>query len=254
MIGGGPNGVELACKLADRLGKRGQVSLIERGENILKGFSQGVRKAAWRSLVLKRVKVELNTTVEAIAADSLTLLKNDQKVQLQRDLVIWAAGTQVSEWVRHLDCQKNAQGKLLIYPTLQLIDYPEVFALGDLADSREGKKSHPATAQAAFQQASCLAKNIAAMIENKPLKAFHYHHLGDMLTLGRKSAIISSFLLNVNGRLADILRRLVYILRLPTMRHRRQVLQSWFFKLTVKCKQFFRWHFTRILEQISLRN
>ena len=34
IIGGGPNGVELASKLADRLEKRGQVWLVERGEQI----------------------------------------------------------------------------------------------------------------------------------------------------------------------------------------------------------------------------
>lgn len=254
VIGGGPNGVELACKLADRLGKRGQVSLIERGENILKGFSVGVRKASWRSLSVRGIKVELNTTVEAIEADCITLLRNNQKVQLPIDLVIWAAGTQSREWVRHLECQHNDQGKLLTFPTLQLIDYPEVFALGDIVDIGHGKKFVPATAQAAFQQASCVAKNITAVLQNKPLKAFHYLHLGDMLTLGRRSAIISSFFLNIQGRIADILRRLVYILRLPTFRHRLQVLRSWFIKLTVKVKRLFRWHITHILKQISTRN
>ncbi|ACK72886.1 FAD-dependent pyridine nucleotide-disulphide oxidoreductase [Gloeothece citriformis PCC 7424] len=254
VIGGGANGVELACKLADRLGKRGEVILIERGKNILKGFSPGVRSAAWKALSLRRVNVELNATVEAIEANQMTLVQYDQRNQYPIDLVIWATGTQSREWVTDLDCQHNHQGKLLTYPTLQLIDYPEVFALGDITEIHSSsQKSVPATAQAAFQQASCAAKNIVALIQHKPLKVFHYHHLGDMLTLGQKSAIISSFFLNIDGRLGDIIRRLAYILRLPTPRHRLQVLRSWFIKLIIRVKRLFRWRITQLLQFISVR-
>jgi NADH dehydrogenase len=44
---------------------------------------------------------------------------------------------------------------------LQLAGYPNVFVLGELAEIRDikGNKS-PATAQAAYQQAPCAARNI----------------------------------------------------------------------------------------------
>jgi NADH dehydrogenase len=129
--------------------------------------------------------------------------------------------------VRHLDCQQTETGKLLVRPTLQLLDYPEVFALGDIAEIYPYKKTIPATAQAAYQQASCLAKNIPALIRGKRLKSFQYLHLGDMLTLGKREGLISSFGINLEGRLADIARRFVYILRLPTLGHRSKVLESW---------------------------
>jgi NADH dehydrogenase len=226
IIGGGANGVELACKLADRLGKRGQVYLIERGDEILTNFSSGVRRASYRALGMRRVQIMLRTGVKEITADSLTLLRQEEAVTLPADIVIWAAGTQAREWVRQLDCQQTSQGKLLTRPTLQLLDYPEVFALGDLAEIHNREKPVPATAQAAYQQAKSAAHNLRAIIRGQRLQPFRYLHLGDMLALGLGVAIVSSFGLNLEGKLAGIVRRIAYIFRLPTPRHRWQVLKN----------------------------
>jgi NADH:ubiquinone reductase (non-electrogenic) len=226
IIGGGPNGVELAGKLADRLGKRGQVWLVERGEQILAGFSAGVRQASYRALGRRGVQIMLGTDVKEITATSFTLLRQGETVTLPIDLVIWAAGTQTREWIRQLECEKNSEGKLLTRPTLQLLSYPEVFALGDLAEVRNGKKLVPATAQAAYQQAKSTANNLRAIIRGQRLQTFRYLHLGDMLALGKEVAIVSSFGLNLEGKLAGFVRRLAYIFRLPTPRHRWQVFKN----------------------------
>lgn len=225
IVGGGPNGVELACKLADRLGKMGEVKLIETGDDILSGFSRGVKRAAYRALSRRNVRMELQTTLGALETDSMTLTCGDRTNSLPVDLVIWAAGTEAREWVRNLDCQQSDRGKLLTRRTLQLVDYPEVFALGDLADIPSTKQPVPATAQAAYQQASCTAKNLKAAMRGKRLQPFRYLHLGDMLTLGKGAAVVSSFFLNLEGKLASFIRQLVYIQRLPTWHHRLQVLR-----------------------------
>jgi NADH dehydrogenase len=232
-IGGGANGVELACKLADRLGKRGQVHLIERGEEILKNFPSGVRKAAYRALHSRNIKIARLTEVTAIETDSMTVVRDGETVMLPIDLVLWTAGTQARGWIDRLDCPKSDRGKLLIHPTLQLVDYPEVFALGDLADIGNGNKPVPATAQAAYQQASRAAKNIVAALQGKRMKTFRYLHLGDMLTLGKGAAVVSSSLLNIEGKLAAAIRRLVYIQRLPTLRHRLQVFKHLLVKVAL---------------------
>lgn len=263
VIGGGPSGVELACKLSDRLGKRGQVRLIERGEKILKPYNRGLRGAAERALRKRRVQVDLHTSVKALEApmeggrkheegsrDSLKLLSREegrqefsysffeqngvagQRILLVRegksftqpvDLVLWTAGTEMREWVNNLDCQHGDRGQVLTRPTLQLVDYPEVFALGDLAEIRS--QNLPATAQVAYQQASRAAKNIQAILKGQRLRSFRYLHLGDMLTLGKGAAIVSSFSINIEGSLGSLLRRLIYIQRLPTLRHKLQVLK-----------------------------
>jgi demethylphylloquinone reductase len=225
ILGGGASGVELACKIADRLHKRAQVHLIERGDEILKPFPSGLRKAAYRAMGARRIQVECGTEVIAVEAESITVMRNDQIVELPVDLVLWTAGTESREAIARLNATKNEREQLLTRPTLQLIDRPEVFALGDVAEVRNSNKVVPTTAQAAYQQASRAAKNIEALMREEPLKPFRYLHLGDMLTLGKGAAIVSSFSINLEGRLAAIIRRLVYIQRLPTLRHRWQVLK-----------------------------
>ena len=67
------------------------------------------------------------------------------------------------------------------------------------------------------------------MIQRKSLKKFSYLHLGNMMTLGKGKAIISSFGINIVGTIGGFLRRLIYVFRLPTMQHRLKVLKNLLF-------------------------
>jgi NADH:ubiquinone reductase (non-electrogenic) len=236
IVGGGPNGVELACKVADHIGDRGKVHLIERNEEILGDFPTGVRIASYRSLLARNVSLYLQTGLEAVTANSIALIKDNQRQILPVDRLIWTAGTEMRHWIIALDCQKSPQGKLLTQPTLQLLDYPEVFALGDLAEIYSSQQSIPATAQSAYQAARIAAHNLSALIRGRSLKPYRYIHLGDMLTLGKKRAIVWSFGVTIGGKLGDIIRRLVYILRLPTQRQKIKVLQHWLKNLLLKLR------------------
>lgn len=229
VIGGGPSGVELACKVADRLQARGHVLLIERGDQILKSFNGGIRAAAYRALKARQVQVELNTGIDAIAPNEITLVRNNQTMPLAVDLVLWTAGTRSIDWVSNLGCRQNSQGQLLTLPTLQLCDRPEVFALGDIAEIQydDPRRKVPATAQAAYQQADRAASNLIAALKGRPLRPFRYLHLGDMLALGKNVGVVSSFGINIEGRLAGLTRQVVYLQRLPTLRHRLQVARHW---------------------------
>ncbi|MDJ0575706.1 MAG: NAD(P)/FAD-dependent oxidoreductase [Xenococcaceae cyanobacterium MO_234.B1] len=227
VIGAGANGVELACKVYDKLLGKAEIYLIDRSKAILKNFGNGVNKAAKKALAKRNIQLLLSTEVQEITANSIILKQQHTISEYSTDLVLWTAGTETIDWINNLPCQRNNLGKLLTRPTLQLIDYPEVIALGDLADIRNNKTTPvPTTAQAAYQQASCAANNLQAILQNKRPKRFYYLHLGDMLTLGKGEAIISSFGINLSGKLADLLRRLIYIQRLPTMRHRLQVFKN----------------------------
>lgn len=240
IVGGGPSGVELACKLAEQFPRRGQVALIEMGKEILQSFSPYIRAAAHRALKACGVQVHLDTRIEAIEPKQIILVCKAQITTLPVDLVLWTAGNQSIEWVRNLACQHNSQGQVLTLSTLQLVDYPEVFALGDLAESRDALGFPvPATAQAAWQEADCAARNIRAALTSRPLQRFRFRNRGDMLTLGKGKAVVSSSALNLEGPLAGVIRRLVYSVRLPTLRHRLQVfkylLGSWVLKRLRHC-------------------
>jgi NADH dehydrogenase len=226
IVGGGPSGVELAGKLADRLQERGQIRLIDRGDDILKSFSRASRITAYRTLGAKGVQVDLHTSIAEIGADWIAVKTQGEVSQTAVDLVLWTTGNQPIEWVRNLQCDRNSQDQLIAHPTLQLQGYPEVFVLGDLADVRNPRGQQvPATAQVAYQQADRAAENLWAILQNRRPKPFRYLHLGEMITLGTDSAAVFSFGMGLRGRLACVVRRLVYLQRLPTLRHRLRVIK-----------------------------
>ncbi len=253
VIGGGPNGVELACKVADKLKNRGEVRIIERGGALLKGFSTGVRKASYRALSSRGIRIEFQTNVKAIHSDQIVIERDDHIYTLQTDLVIWTAGVEARDWVKTLDCAQDAQGKLLTLSSLQLIDYPNVFALGDMAEIQGKRQSIPATAQSAYQMASCVTQNLVALMAKKTTKPFHYFHVGDMLTLGHGDAIISTFGLNLEGHFAAVVRRFAYIFRLPTMRHRLQVLKSVSRRMAFKLRRLIREQLIQLFQGVMTR-
>ncbi|MEL7071526.1 MAG: NAD(P)/FAD-dependent oxidoreductase [Cyanobacteria bacterium J06581_3] len=224
VIGGGASGVELACKVADYLGPRGHVSLIERGDALLTPFPNGIRRQAMRSLRYRKVHILLETSVAAIDSNAVTIEQGDQQSELTSDVTLWAVGTQPRPWLGEQSVPQTEQGQRKTRRSLQLVDYDNVFVLGDSADVRGPKgNAAPNTAQAAFQAANQVAANLAAITEGKTPKPFNYLHLGDMITLGIGNAGLHSFGITLGGRLAALIRRGVYVFRMPTRRHQLKV-------------------------------
>jgi NADH dehydrogenase len=112
--------------------------------------------------------------------------------------------------------------------TLQTIDRPEIFALGDSAECRDADgQLVPGTAQAAFQQSDNVGWNLWATITGRPLLPFRYQAIGEMMTLGKDDATLSGLGLKLNGPMAYIARRLVYLYRMPTLDHQIKVGLNW---------------------------
>jgi NADH dehydrogenase len=130
--------------------------------------------------------------------------------------------------VQALPFKQNQRGQISTTPTLQVLDHPEIFALGDLADTQDAEgKQIPATAQAAFQQADYTAWNIWASLTNRPLLPFRYQQLGEMMTLGIDNATLTGLGIKLDGTLAYVARRLAYLYRLPTLDHQLRVGFNW---------------------------
>ena len=228
IAGGGYSGVELACKLADRLQDRGRLRLIERDQEILRGSPSFNREAAQRALQERRVWVDLETTVQSIAADSLALKYREQVDTIPVDVVLWTVGTRISPIVQSLPVKHNQRGQVSATPLLQVVDHPEIFALGDLADCKDvDGQNVPTTAQAAFQQADYTAWNIWASLTGRPLLPFRYQGLGEMMTLGTDDATLTGLGIKLEGQMAHLARRLIYLYRLPTLDHQVRVAFNW---------------------------
>ncbi|MBT9316394.1 NAD(P)/FAD-dependent oxidoreductase [Leptothoe spongobia] len=215
VIGAGASGVELATKVADRLGKKVQVRLVDRGDQILRPFPRGLQRKAMHALMQRNVELLLQTEINAVGPKSVRL----DDVELPSHLTLWATGTEPVPWLGS-PVNTNDHGQVWVRPTLQLGDYFNVFVVGDVAVQ---KQAIPNTAQAAYQAAASVAKNLARIIRQRQPQGFHYLHLGDMLTLGKGTGGVWSFGISIGGKLGGIIRRAVYIHRLPTNHHRLKV-------------------------------
>jgi NADH dehydrogenase len=228
IVGAGYSGVELACKLADRIGQRGRFRLIEIADQILRTSPEFNREAAKKALEARGVFIDLETKIESIDKDTISLEYKNQIDTIPVDLVIWTVGTRVSPVVRALPLKQNQRGQITTTPTLQVPEHPEIFALGDLADCVDAQGQQiPATAQAAFQQADYTAWNIWASLTNRPLLPFQYQKLGEMLSLGVDNATLTGLGIKLDGPLAYLARRLAYLYRLPTLNHQLRVGFNW---------------------------
>lgn len=228
IVGAGYCGVELACKLADRLGERGRFRLIEQSNQILQSSPEFNRETARKVLEAKDIWIDLETTVDSIEPDSISLFYKGQIDTIPAELVIWTVGMRGSSVVKNLPLKQNQRHQLVTTPTLQAIDRKEIFVLGDLADCQDadGQKV-PASAQVAFQQSDFAAWNIWAALSDRPLLSFRYQNTGEMLILGTQEATLSSMGVQLNGQLAYTLRRLIYLYRMPNLNHQLRVGVNW---------------------------
>jgi demethylphylloquinone reductase len=228
IVGAGYSGVELACKLAERLGDRGRLRLVEQADQILRTSPEFNREAAQKALEEHSVWLDLDTKVESLGPETISLEYKGQVDTIPVELVLWTVGTRINPVIRSLPLKQNQRGQLVTETTLQVIDHPEIFALGDLADCRDADgKQIPSTAQAAFQAADYTSWNLWASITGRPLLPFRYQPLGEVMTLGTDNATFTGMGLKLEGPLAHLARRLAYLYRLPTLEHQLKVGLHW---------------------------
>ncbi len=230
VVGGGPSGVELACTLADRLKERGRVRIVDRHATLLPQATAANRKAAERALMARGVWIDLLASVSQVTATEIALDYTNGSDVLPVDIVMWTVGNALSDLVAMLPLPHDAKlGQITVSPTLQVQDRPELFAVGDLANCRDASdRRMPATAQVAFQQAQYCAWNLWASVVGQPLVPFRYIPFGELYSLGRENGAVSLFgQLSFDGYPAHALRRLAYLLRLPTFKHQLKVGLNW---------------------------
>ena len=210
VIGGGPTGVEMAGALAELV--RGplksdqanaaahiDVQLIEAGDRLLPPFSPSLSARTKKDLEKLGVKVMLNSAVKALAHREVVLKDG---TTLPSEITVWAAGVQGSPAMQQLNLPVVGN-RLAVDPSLQVKNYPNIWALGDIAGAL-GKDDRPLpmVAPVAIQQGKFIAKQIERITKQKPLKAFSYLDKGSMATIGRNKAVVEVRGLKLTGTIA----------------------------------------------------
>ncbi len=229
ILGAGCSGVELAATLADLLPSwyaplggdltEIRVVVIQRGKKILKGDSDRLRQTAQAALQRRTISVEvmLETTVIEIQPNRLVLKRNDHIEELAAATLIWTTGTATHPLLATLaipPTSRDHRGRLRLTDTLQLLDFPDVFAGGD---STVMTNPLPATAQVAYQQGAAIAHNLQALAKGQAPLPAQIELRGTLMKLGLNEGAAEIFdRYEVTGQLGHLIRQAAYLELLPT--------------------------------------
>jgi NADH dehydrogenase len=238
VAGGGASGVELSTKMSDllrdafrRRGLRGEprVVIIEMGKHAVPGMDDELRAAVEQVMNEKRIEVFTQTRVVRVLNNGVELEHEGARETIEAAGVVWTAGVCINPLIERLEVEKTEKGLVVVAPTLQTRNRPEVFALGDIAYFPNVVPSLAGTAQLALQQSRLVARNIQALIDGSVPSAGHFEELGEAVSLGTDVAAVLTAGRVIEGKLARQARFALYTTRLPTWHHRLRVGAAWFF-------------------------
>ena len=169
VMGAGPTGIELACKLRS-MGLT--VSIVEASDQILPGFSPTMKKRTHQILAENDITVYSHHPITAVTKDAIVTKKGTIPHSADSDLLIWTCGVQPVAPVRKFTGGRSFQ----VDGNLKVIGSENVYALGDVI---AGPGRGPPTAQAATQQGAYLA----SYLNGTAIYDFTYKEKGRILDL-----------------------------------------------------------------------
>ena len=227
IIGAGPSGVELACKVSDLYKSKFEITIIEKTSEILNNSKIFNKEEAEKTIEKKNINLMRNCSILEITQEKIFISNSLNEVkQFPYYGAIWTAGIKPNLPEMNKNIQK-INNKLLINNNLQLSEFPNVFAIGDISQV-ESNNSVPVTAQVAMQQGEHVALNIQFLSNNEKLLPFKFNDNGEMMSLGIGKASISGIGLTFSGKLAFDLRRIIYASKMPKVGGSLKSTASWF--------------------------
>ena len=235
VIGGGPTGVEMAGAIAELI--RGplksdqkqaaaqiDITIIEAGDRLLPTFSPILSKRTKKDLEKLGVKVLVGSPVAGVENREITLKDNQV---LPSEITIWAAGVKGSNAMAQLSLPVSGN-RVVVEPTMQVKNYPNIWALGDIAGAldKDGKPL-PMVAPVAIQQGKFIAKQITRLSSSKALKEFKYLDKGSMATIGRNKAVVEVKGFKLSGPIAWLIWVALHLFYLLGGRNKITTIADW---------------------------
>jgi NADH dehydrogenase len=185
---------------------------------------ESLGEAARKSLEKKGVVTRLGAVVEDFDGRRVTL-KNGETIAAST--LIWAAGAKAAPLTETLGIPTGRSARIVVEPTLQVKDHPEVYVAGDAAYLESKGAPLPMMAPPAIQMGRTAAANIVRAIAGKPPVPFRYKDPGSLATIGRNSAVAYVHGLKFRGFLAWLVWLFVHLVQLIGFRNRIVVLVDW---------------------------
>ncbi len=228
VVGAGLSGVEIAAEMAynsRKFFKRGnfscdnlKITLISSSDTILPGLPADLITISHKRLKSLGINVVTNTKLEK-CEDGYAFLSNGTRIR--HSFLIFTGGVEASIINGLDDLDRNARGQLIVNEFLQTKKYPEIFAIGDMAEIKNKKgEIMPPNVTIARISGTYAGKNILNIINKKKPIRCNPKLDGILIALGGEYAagdILGLF--TVKGKLAyEIKKYVFYSYRKPLLK------------------------------------
>jgi len=199
VVGAGATGTEIAGSLAEMIRTtleaeypdlatdRAHVVMVDHGTAVLGPFSEDAHAYAARVLQDRGVELRLGTGVEEVGPGHARL---SDGTRIATRCVIWGGGLAAAPLVEASGLPAGPGGRIDVEPDLTVPGFPDVYALGDLANiAGPDGESLPQLGSVALQSGKWAARNILADAAGEPRTPFRYKDKGIMAMIGRNAAV-----------------------------------------------------------------
>jgi NADH dehydrogenase len=202
-----------------------RVVMVHPGNFILPELGEELGRYAEHKLRQRKVEVIKGPRVANYDGVVVTL---SDGTSIPAATLIWTAGVKPSPVIAQLPCQKE-RGRLLVSEYLAVTGVPGLWAAGDCAavPILNTDNFHPPTAQHGLREGVTVAKNIEAVVLDRPLKSFRYQMMGQLASIGHHTGVAMVFGIKFSGFIAWWFWRSVYLMKLPRLAKKLRVVASW---------------------------
>lgn len=220
--GAGFTGIEFLGELTNRIPElcheydvdfqKVKIVCVEAAPTVLPGFDPELVSYAVSQLERKGVEFLIGTAIKECTPEGIFVAKGDEEPrEIKAGTVVWAAGVRGNSVIEKSGFEAM-RGRVKVEKDLRVPGYNDVFIIGDssLVINEEINRPYPPTAQIAMQQGEVVARNILALVRNKPeFETFKFDNKGTVCSLGEDDAIGVVFGKKLTGAKASFMKKVV---------------------------------------------
>ena len=198
VAGGGHTGVELAgemSKLADILAwkynyprEKIEIVILESSNQLIPDFNSQESKEVVGRLLDLGVEIKILSLIFKVTGQLVELLDGER---IHYDVLVWTAGVRAANVPSSLPWPCDRRGHLQVDGVLRVKGFDNIFAIGDIADTKSNRGLRMATtAQAGMAEAKFLAQSLPKLLQNKKPREFAYTPHPFVVSVGGKWALV----------------------------------------------------------------
>jgi NADH dehydrogenase len=200
LVGGGPEGIEVAGELLDLIRGSGRekdltggkisVTLVEAQQQLLPGFLPAARVFVENYLRERGITIITGQRITAVREGSVALATG---TELPRSMLIWTGGIKPSRFIDGLTLPKDPAGWLIVTDRLHSQADDRLYALGDIVTIQgpDGPLPLQRLAFHAQDQAVVAAINISYDLRGKDLMRYEPRYKPQLVSIGRDMGIFT---------------------------------------------------------------